>query len=97
MISCKRNAADNITRSEQHCSSHQLLYRVGVGARGIENRNTSLAATFDGNIIDAGPRTRDCRNGVWDFCFLQLMTAQQDGIRMVNTRSDFKPFWVKAL
>ena len=50
------HAFHNVTGSQQHAREDQLLDAVGVGAGRIEDDNTFLGASVQGDVVDARAR-----------------------------------------
>ena len=50
---------ENVARSQQHAGDHQLLDRVGIGTRGVEDDDSLLAIFGDRNVVDARTGARD--------------------------------------
>lgn len=48
------DAAQQVTGGQEQVSDEQFLDGVGVGARGVENRNATGVALVDGNVVGAG-------------------------------------------
>ena len=82
------HAGEDVARGQQHAGEHQLLDRIGVGARGVEHHHAARAVFGDRDVVDARPGTGDAEQGVGDRLAVELVAAQDVALRSLGVRPD---------
>ena len=90
-------AAQNVSGGNEHRRQDQLFYRVGVGARGVEDDNAVLTAPVDGDIVGAGPRAGDGPERFWKFVVVHGGGAHQDTVLVGYVGTHLKAGLVKLV
>mmetsp|Transcript_39242 Transcript_39242/g.82060 ORF Transcript_39242/g.82060 Transcript_39242/m.82060 type:complete len:359 (+) Transcript_39242:257-1333(+) len=74
------NSIHDAAGSQQHARQHQLLHRVGIRAGGVEHGNAQLGHARHGDVIRTGAASGDGADRVGHLGFLELVTAEQNGV-----------------
>mmetsp|Transcript_1970 Transcript_1970/g.3284 ORF Transcript_1970/g.3284 Transcript_1970/m.3284 type:complete len:238 (-) Transcript_1970:421-1134(-) len=64
---------DDATRTNQHTAEYKLLDGICVGTGGVEDRNTKLSHTSDGDVVYAGSAASDSTACLGNVFLLELM------------------------
>ena len=86
------SAADNVAGGEDEAGDDQLLDRVRVCARGVEDDDAFLGAAVDRDVVDACAGTGDGAEFGRELHFLHIRGADEDAggfVRSVNQRVAF--------
>ena len=76
------DAINHATRAEEHTAKDELLDGVGVGTRSVEDRDAQLGHADDGDVVSAGAASGDGTDTDIDLGLLQLVRAEEDGVRV---------------
>ena len=68
--------------TEEHTAKDQLLHRVGIGPGGVEDGDAQLGHANDGDVVRAGTTSRDGTDTDINLGLLQLVRAEEDGVRV---------------
>ena len=78
----------DVARGQQHAGEHEFLDRVGVGARGVEDRHAARAHQAHRNVVGACAGAADGAHAVGDRLVVQVGRAQQQRVRRGDVRAD---------
>ena len=78
----------HVARRHEEPREDQLLDRVGVRAGGVEHRNTGLAQTLDGNVVDPDPGPGHRLHAVRERVRAEIRRAEEDRVRPLDLRPD---------
>ncbi len=84
----ERPGLADVARRQEQAREHELLDRVGVGARGVEDGNAAPAQLRDRNVVDARAGAPDRAHGVGNCGAVHVRRAHQNGIRALQARCD---------
>ena len=76
----KAGGGNEVARGDEQTGQDQLLDRVGVGARGVEDRNTSLGHLGNRDVVRPGAGTGDSPDGLRDRGVMQLGGPHEQGV-----------------
>ena len=83
------HAGQDAARGQQHAGHDQLLHRIGVGARRVEDHDAQLAVLGDRHVVDARAGTRHRQQRLGHRQTLQLLAAQQERVGVADVAADF--------
>lgn len=78
------HAPDDVAAAKQEARDHQLLHRVGVSARGVEDRNPGGGHFVHWHVVGTGAAAGNGAHRPWHFAHLQLVAEE----RSSNTTKD---------
>mmetsp|Transcript_6519 Transcript_6519/g.15765 ORF Transcript_6519/g.15765 Transcript_6519/m.15765 type:complete len:497 (-) Transcript_6519:2-1492(-) len=78
------DALDDTAGGKEEAAQHQLLDRVGVGARRVEHRDAPLGHLVDGDVVRPRAAARDGADGAGDFLRLELVRAEEHRVRLID-------------
>ena len=81
---CPFNGRDHFSRGKQQPRQNELFHRVGIGAGGVEDDDSLLAAGIDGNIVHARACTRNCQQRFRQLHFMHGSRTNQNSVRCGN-------------
>ena len=74
-----------VARREEQRRQHELLHRVGVGARCVEHRHPAPRHLGHGNVVRARPGAADRPDAGRDRHRVHVVRADEDGVRQRST------------
>lgn len=77
------NPIDQPSTSQEQSTQHQFFHSIGIGSGGVENGNTELGHTGDGDVVGSGTAASDGSDGDVNFGFLEFVRAEEDGVGVV--------------
>ncbi len=78
----------DVARREEHAGDDQLLDRVGVGTRRVENGNAALRQTRDRDVVRARAGACHCLDARRHIHLVHVRRAQQDRVGMADLGGD---------